>query len=308
MSIELLLAAALVSATPILYAALGQLLIEKAGVLNLSIEGAMLVGAVSGFVVTSVSGSMVIGLIGAVLAGGAFNAAFAFCVVTLRLNQVVTGLAFSILGAGLSAFIGQAFVGKALAAQMPDLQIPLLADLPFLGPVIFKQDPLVLLAFVLVGVIALFLSRTRPGLLLRTLGESPQTLDALGIPVIGLRYLYSILGGGLIALGGAYLSVVDTPTWVENMTAGRGWIALAVVIFASWRPGWVMVGSVLFGLVDAYRFRAQASGQAFIDPHFLNMLPYVATLVVLIAMSRPGLKARLRPPAALGLPYDRERR
>lgn len=308
MSIELLLAAALVSATPILYAALGQLLIERAGVLNLGIEGAMLMGAVTGFVVTFLAGSTAAGLVCAVLAGGLFNAAFAFCVVTLRLDQVVTGLAFSILGAGLSAFVGQAFVGKALGAQMAPLSIPVLSDLPILGPILFRQDVMVLLAFVLVGVISFYLWRTRPGLLLRTLGESPETLDALGVPVIGLRYAYAVVGGGLIALGGAYLSVIDTPTWVENMTAGRGWIALAVVIFASWRPGWVMVGAVLFGLVDAYRFRAQASGQSFVDPHFLNMLPYVATLVVLIVMSRPGLRARLRAPATLGRPYDRERR
>ncbi|MBS7699701.1 MULTISPECIES: ABC transporter permease [unclassified Chelatococcus] len=308
MNIELLFAAAIVSATPILFAALGQLLTERAGVLNLGIEGTMLVGAVCGFVMTFALGSTAMGLVGAAICGGLFSAAFAFCVVTLRLDQVVTGLAFSILGSGLSAFVGQAYVGKALPMRGPADAPSTIAGIPGLGVIIFNQDAMVFLAFAIAGLITFYLYKTRPGLILRTLGESPETLDSLGITVVGLRYAYIIAGGALIALGGAYLSVINTPTWVENMTAGRGWIALAIVIFASWRPGWVVFGALLFGLVDAYRFRAQASGQAFIDPHFLNMLPYLTTLIVLIVMSRPGLRARLRAPAALGIPYDREKR
>jgi ABC-type uncharacterized transport system permease subunit len=308
MSLELLLAAALVSATPILYAALGELLIERAGILNLGIEGMMLVGAVAGFVVTLTSGSAVLGLAAAVGAGMLAGLAFAVSVVTLRLDQVVAGLAFTVLGTGLSAFIGQAYVGKAAGARLPMIDWGPLADIPLLGTLLFRQDPLVLLALLLVVLVHLFIARTRPGLILRTLGESPQTLDALGQPVAGLRLIYTMLGGGLIGLGGAYLSVVYTPSWVENMTAGRGWIALALVIFARWRASWIALGAGLFGLIDAYRFRAQVGGEALIDPHFLNMLPYAATLVVLALTSRASLRRRFGAPAALGMPYDRERR
>lgn len=308
MMFELLLAAALASATPIIFAALGELVIERAGVLNLGIEGMMLIGAVGGFVATLITGSAVLGLVAAVGLGMLSGFAFAIAVVTLRLDQVVAGLAFTVLGTGLSAFIGQAYVGKSSGARLPAIDWGPLADLPVLGTVLLRQDAMVLLALVLVAAMQFFLTRTRPGLILRTLGESPQTLDALGQPVAALRILYLMIGGGLIGLGGAYLSVVYTPSWVENMTAGRGWIALALVIFARWRASWVAIGALLFGLIDAYRFRAQVGGASLIDPHFLNMLPYVATLAVLALTSRARLARRLGAPAALGLPYDRERR
>lgn len=289
----LLLGAALVSATPILYAALGELLIERAGVLNLGIEGTMLVGAVTAFMVAHGTGSGPAGMVCAVLAAGAFGGLFAALVVGLRLNQVVTGLAMTILGSGLSAFLGQSSVGLTLGAAGA-------ASAAASGFYVAG-------ALACAALASLFLRHTRPGLLLRTLGENPAALDALGLPVVPLRCLYVILGSGLIGLGGAFISVVLTPSWVENMTAGRGWIALALVIFARWRPLWIVAGAVLFGLIDAYRFRAQVGGATWIDPHFLNMLPYVATLVVLALQSRRSAQG-VGTPTLLGVAYDRERR
>ncbi len=308
MNPELLLAAALTSATPVLFAALGELLAERSGVLNLGLEGTMLVGAVSGFALTHASGSAAAGVAGALAAGALFGLAFAFLVVTLRLDQVVTGLAFTILGAGLSAYIGKPYVGVPPVATVHRPDLGPLAEMPLLGPMLFRQDLLVYLALALTAAIAFYVKRTRAGLILRTLGESPGVLDTLGMPVNGLRYAYVTAGTALAGLGGAYLSLAFTPSWIENMTAGRGWIAIALVIFATWRPWWVLGGALLFGVIDALRFRAQIGNDPIIDPHFLNMLPYVATLVVLALVSRAGMRKRLSVPAALGVAYDRERR
>lgn len=308
MSLELLLAAALVSATPILFAALGELLAERAGVVNLGLEGTMLVGAVSGFAAAQATASAWAGVAGAAASGAAFGLAFAFLVVTLRLDQIVTGLAFTVLGAGLSAFVGRPFVGAPPKAVVSGPDLGALAELPFAGPVLFAQDWLVYAALAATALAAAFLRRTRPGLILRALGENPDALDALGMSVAGLRYLYVAAGAGLAGLGGGYLSLAFTPSWVENMTAGRGWIAIALVVFATWRPWWALGGALLFGAVDALRFRAQLGGEAVVDPHFLNMLPYLATLAVLALVSRAALRRRLGAPAALGAAYDRERR
>lgn len=308
MSIELIAAAALVLATPVLLAALGELLAERAGVINLGLEGTMLVGAVSGFVAAQLTGTTLAGIAAAALAAALFGLLFAFLVITLRLDQIVTGLAFTILGGGISAFIGRPYVGTAPAAVIPKIDFGPLTDLPFVGTVLFSHDGLVYFAILLTGLTAWFITRTRPGLILRALGESPDVLDSLGQPVAALRYFYVSLGAALAGLGGAYLSLAFTPSWIENMTAGRGWIAIALVIFAAWRPWGVFAGAVLFGAVDALRFRAQVSGYALVDPHFLNMLPYVATLVVLALFSRASLRRRLGVPAALGVAYDRERR
>ena len=308
MNPELLLAAALASATPVLFAALGELLAERSGVLNLGLEGTMLIGAVNGFAATQATGSVWAGIAAALIAGALFGFAFAFLVVTLRLNQVVTGLAFTILGAGLSAFIGKPYIGNPPRARVPHPDLGWLGDLPFLGRALFHQDVLVYLALVLTAAVAFYLKRTRPGLILRALGESPDVLDVLGLPIAAMRYGYVMTGAALAGVGGAYLSLAYTPSWIENMTAGRGWIAIALVIFATWRPGWVLAGALLFGTVDALRFRAQLGGEALIDPHFLNMLPYVATLVVLALVSRSMVRRRLGVPAALGVAYDREHR
>jgi simple sugar transport system permease protein len=307
MSLELLLAAALVSATPVLLAALGELISERAGVLNLGVEGTMLVGAIAGFAAATLTASALAGVLAALAAGALFGLGFAFLVVTLRLNQVVTGLAFTILGTGISAFLGKSFIGQAPKATVAPLDLGPLSDMPVLGPVLFRQDALVYLAILLTGLLTLYLSRTRPGLLLRVLGESPDVLDALGQPVQLLRYVYVAAGAALAGLGGAYLTLAYTPSWIEAMTAGRGWIAIALVIFASWRPWWLFTGAVLFGIVDALRFRMQI-GNAPIDPHFLNMLPYAVTLAVLMLVSRSGARKWLAVPAALGIAYDRERR
>ena len=308
MSVELLLAAALVSGTPILFAALGELLSERAGVLNLGLEGTMLIGAVSGFAAAQLAGSAWLGILGALLAGALFGLLFASLVVSLRLNQIVTGLAFTILGTGLSAFIGKPLIGVPPRSTVAELDLGPLTDLPFLGPALFQQDALVYAALVLTALIAVYIRHTRGGLILRALGENPGVVDALGLPVAALRYLYVMLGSALAALGGAYLSLAFTPAWTENMTGGRGWIAIALVIFATWRPWWVLAGALLFGLVDALRFRMQVGGDPVIDPHFLNMLPYVATLVVLALVSRSVMRRRLGVPAALGIAYDREHR
>jgi simple sugar transport system permease protein len=307
MSLELLLAAALVSATPVLLAALGELISERAGVLNLGVEGTMLVGAIAGFAAATLTASALAGVLAALAAGALFGLGFAFLVVTLRLNQVVTGLAFTILGTGISAFLGKSFIGQAPEATVAPLDLGPLSNIPVLGPVLFRQDALVYLAILLTGLLTLYLSRTRPGLLLRVLGESPDVLDALGQPVQLLRYVYVAAGAALAGLGGAYLTLAYTPSWIEAMTAGRGWIAIALVIFASWRPWWLFTGAVLFGIVDALRFRMQI-GNAPIDPHFLNMLPYAVTLAVLMLVSRSGARKWLAVPAALGIAYDRERR
>lgn len=308
MSLSLIIAAALALATPILLAALGELLAERAGVLNLGVEGTMLIGAVSGFGATQITGTVWLGIAAAFLCAAAFGALFAFLVVGLKLNQIVTGLAFTLLGGGLSAFFGKPFVGQAPVDVVPKVAFGPLADLPGIGKALFSHDVLVYVALLATALIALFITRTRPGLLLRALGDSPAVVDALGLPVTAMRYLYVIVGAAFAGLGGAYLSLAFTPSWIENMTGGRGWIAIALVIFATWRPWWILGGALLFGVVDALRFRAQVSGDALIDPHFLNMLPYIATLAVLALVSQSTLRRRLGAPASLGTAYEREQR
>jgi general nucleoside transport system permease protein len=304
MSPDLLLAAALVAATPVLFAALGELLAERSGVLNLGLEGTMLIGAVNGFAATQGFGSVWAGIAAALVAGALFGLAFAFLVVTLRLDQVVTGLAFTILGAGLSAFIGKPYVGMAPRATVPTPDLGPLGDLPFLGRVLFSQDVLVYVALALTGAVAFYLKQTRPGLVLRALGESPDVLDTLGMPVAALRYAYVVTGTALAGLGGAYLSLAFTPSWIENMTAGRGWIALALVIFATWNPLRALFGALFFGCLDVLAFRAQIIGVD-VQPTILGMIPYAATFAVLLGISALGVGRRLGAPAALGEPYVR---
>lgn len=308
MSFDLLIAAAMIAGTPILLAALGELLAERAGVINLGLEGTMLIGAVAGFAAASSFASVWLGLLAAFLAALVWGLAFALMVVTLRMNQIVTGLAFTILGGGLSAYLGKGFVGKPLPVSLAKPDFGPLAELPFLGPAFFRHDALVYLSLVLAILVALYLTRSRWGLILRAVGESPDVVDTLGISVAALRYAYVAVGAGLAGLGGAYLSLIYTPSWIEDMTGGRGWIALALVIFAGWRPLWLLAGAWLFGLVDALRFRMQIGGEALISPWFLNMLPYLATIVVLVLISNGKTRMRRGAPAALGLAYDREKR
>ncbi len=308
MSLELLLAAALISGTPVLLAALGELITERAGILNLGVEGIMLVGALAGFAATAMSSAYEIGIIAALVAGAIAGLLYAFLVVTLRLDQIVTGLAFTILGAGVTAFFGKPFIGLPPGDRVPKPDLGPLADIPILGPALFRQDVLVYAATVLTLATACYLRFSHRGLVLRALGESPEVLDALGIDVIRLRYGYVVIGAAMMALGGAYISLAFTPSWIEAMTAGRGWIAIALVIFATWRPGWLLLGALLFGIVDALRFRLQISGDFAIDPHFLNMLPYLTTMAILVLVSRSATRRRLGAPASLAVAYDRERR
>lgn len=301
-----LLAAAVIAGTPILYAALGELITERAGIINLGVEGIMLVGAVSGFMAAVTTGNPWIGLLASMLAGGAVALIHAFLTITLRANQVVSGLALTIFGTGLSGYLGKAYIG--IPVEKPFSVVPLgpLADIPFIGPVFFQHDALVYISYVLVVVIWYYMYHTRPGLNLRALGENPAAMDALGLNVFSLRYIYVVIGGALGGVGGAYLSLAYAPSWLENMTAGRGWIAVALVIFALWNPWRALMGAYLFGGIDALGFRLQVLGIQ-MSPFFLKMLPYVFTVLILVFVVARH-KGRLTTPGALGLSYDREER
>ncbi|HOV28610.1 MAG TPA: ABC transporter permease [Synergistales bacterium] len=302
-----ILSAAIRSGTPILYATLGEILTEKAGVLNLGLEGLMLLGAFSGFSATMVTGNPWVGLAAAVCVGMAVSALHAFLCVTMGANQVVSGLAITMFGTGMSALLGKAYVGETIRG-LGILPVPVLAKIPLLGPVLFNHDPLVYLSYVLVGLACWFISSTRWGLTLRAVGENPRAVDAAGLSVARLRYAYTMVGGGLAALGGAYLSVVYTQMWVEMMTAGRGWIAVALVIFGIWNPLRAAFGSYLFGGVGALQLRIQAAGTTVPAP-LLLMLPYILTIVVLVGISvRKGKGILLGAPASLGQPFHREER
>jgi general nucleoside transport system permease protein len=306
-TLQFVLETAVASATPVLLVALGELLAERAGVLNLGVEGMMLMGAVSAFAAVNAAENVLVGITAAVAAGSAFAIMHAFFTITLRTNQIVTGLALTILGSGLSSLFGKPYVGVPPKATVSEVALGALARIPFLGPILFDQSPFFYGALVLTAAIWLYMERTRPGLVLRALGEKPEAVDVLGIPVVQLRYLYVLAGGALAGAGGAALSLSFTPSWVDNMTAGRGWIAIALVIFALWRPWWVLAGAILFGAADALGFVLQAQGTS-VNSYLLAMLPYVLTLVVLAVVGRTALRRRLGVPLALGIAYDRERR
>lgn len=300
----LTLAAAVRAGTPILFAALGELLAERAGVLNLGVEGMMLVGALTGFIITQQSGDAWLGLLAAALAGMALSLIHAFLTITLRANQVGSGLALTIFGMGLSGFLGKPFVGIP-AEGFSVISFPILSELPGIGIVFFQHDPLVYLTYLLIPFLWWFVYRTRPGLHIRAIGEDPQSADAMGVRVIRLRYGCVLAGGLLAGLGGAYLSLAYTHIWIENMTAGRGWIALALVIFGTWHPLRTALGAYLFGGVHALQLRLQALGLGF-PTYLLMMAPYVFTILVLVIVSRGKIGQRIGTPTALGIPYVRE--
>ncbi len=287
-----------VAATPLVFASIGELVAEKSGVLNLGVEGMMIVGAVAAFAATYGSGSYVVGVLVGAAAGAAMGFLFGVLTLTLMSNQVACGLALTLFGLGLSALIGQAYSGVSLG-QFPHLHIPLLSDVPFVGPLLFGEDALVYLSIALVAAVAWFLTRTRAGLILRAVGENHEAAHGIGYPVIGIRYLAVMFGGACAGLGGAYLSLVQTPLWVEKMSAGRGWIALALVVFASWRPARVLGGAYLFGGITIMQLHSQALGLK-IDAQILSMLPYLATIVVLVVISRDRVKMKLNAPSCLG--------
>jgi len=299
--LALLLAATLASGTPLAIAGLGLLLNEKAGILNLGAEGMMLVAAIAGFAAAFYSGSDIVAFAAGAAAGAVLAAIFALLVIWLNTNQYATGLAMSLFGGGFSAFVGVDMVGKKLSERTP-FEVPFLADIPFIGPAFFKQHPMVYVAIALMAGLAWFLYRSRAGLVLRAVGESPESAHALGYPVRRIRFFAVVAGGALCGVAGAFLSVVYAPLWVEGLVAGRGWIALALTTFATWRPARVLLGAYLFGGVTMLQFAAQGAGVD-ISSQLLAMLPYIATIVVLAIISRNPLWIRINMPASLGQPF-----
>ncbi|MCM5558269.1 ABC transporter permease [Pleomorphomonas sp. JP5] len=303
--LEAIILTIITAATPLLLAATGELVVEKSGVLNLGVEGMMVMGAVAGFAVTISTGSPLLGIVGGAVAGMLVSLIFAFVTLTLVANQVASGLALTLFGLGLSGLMGESFVGQP-GLKLQSLDVPGLTDLPFVGKILFGQDILVYLSFAAVFGVSWFLNRTRAGLILRAVGDNHTSAHALGYSVVGVRYLAVAFGGAMAGLGGAYLSVAYTPLWVENMTAGRGWIALALVVFASWIPWRAAVGAYLFGAVTVLQFHAQAFGVGF-PSQFLAMLPYLATVVVLVAISGNRRATLFNTPSSLGKSFVPDR-
>jgi ABC-type uncharacterized transport system permease subunit len=309
-----ILTIAIRAGTSLVYATVGEIITERAGILNLGVEGMMIMGAVTAFAAAFHTGHAWAGVATAIVVGGLLALVHAFLTITLRADQTVSGLALTIFGTGLASFLGQRLGpgGTPLVGQVGPrfgkIPIPILADLPLVGPSIFNQDILVYIMYLFVPLAWYFLYKTRPGLHLRAIGESPQTADAMGVNVFGLRYLYTVVGGMLVGLGGAHLSLAYTPGWTENLTGGRGWIAIALVIFATWDPARAVLGALLFGGVNAVQFRLQAAGTT-IPAAFLNMMPYAFTVLVLVLITWwEAFRKRVGAPAALGLPYMREER
>ncbi|WP_432695274.1 ABC transporter permease [Marinobacterium sp. YM272] len=287
--------------TPLLLIALGELVCEKSGVLNLGQEGMVLMGAVAGFVAALLSGSLMLGFLLAIAAGIAMSLLFGFIALGLNANQVATGLALTIFGTGLSAFIGSDFVGKPIDGLEP-IAVPLLSQLPLLGKMLFTQDLVVYLSFFLFAAVYWFFRSSRPGLVVKAVGENPHAANAIGLPVMRTRYLAVMFGGAMAGLAGGYLSIAYTPLWAENMSAGRGWIALALVVFASWKVERVLLGAWLFGLASILHLVFQGLGFS-ISSNLLATLPYAATILVLVILSRNQVRARLLAPMSLGKPF-----
>ena len=293
------------AATPLLFAALGELVTEKSGVLNLGLEGMMIMGAIMGFVVVHYTGSPVLAILASMAAGALLASLFALLILVFHTSQVPTGLALTIFGLGLSALIGQSMIGVAYDG-IPKLSIPYLSDLPVVGQILFHQDILVYLSIFMVFVVWWFLNKTRAGLILRAVGDSHDAAHAMGYSVIKIRFWATLFGGAMAGLGGAYLSLAYSPLWVEGMTAGRGWIALALVVFATWRVGRVLLGAYLFGGITILQLHAQALGIG-IPSQIMSMLPYIATIVVLVIISQDRKQIKLNAPASLGRAFQPSR-
>jgi len=305
--LEMLIAGSIASATPLLYATVGEIITERSGVLNLGVEGMMTVGALTGFAVAVMTGNSYLGLTCALFGAGLLSLIHAFLCVTLRANQIVSGLGLTIFGLGSTGYLGQSLIGKPAPAAFQRISLPYLSDMPFVGPAFFQQSPLVYLGILLAVLAFLFLFHTRTGLSLRAVGENPGAADMAGINVFFIRYAAIFVGGALSGLGGAYVSLVYTPFWTENMIAGRGWIAIALVIFASWDPRLAIAGAFLFGGVDALATRLQALGVG-VPSYFLRMLPYAFTIIILTLsyVKRAKQKGLSVVPASLTIPYERE--
>lgn len=309
-SIVLFLAAAIVAGTPLLFATLGEIITEKSGNLNLGVEGMMLMGAVIGFMAALNTGNPIIALIAAAVAGALGGFIFAFLTVSLRANQVVSGLTLTIFGTGFSSLVGKTLVGQVTPKNIKDFFVPMaipgLSNIPVIGPIFFKHDAFVYLGYVVAIILGLYLYNTCKGLNLRAVGENPASADAASINITLYKYVHILLGGALCGLGGAYLSLVYVPAWQENVTAGRGWIAVALVIFSAWNPYKALFGAYFFGGLDIIGFRLQGSGIQ-ISQYLIDMLPYLVTIIVLLVVSFKKSKKNA-PPNALSVPYFREDR
>lgn len=303
--LEAVILTIITAATPLLLAAIGELVVERSGVLNLGVEGMMVVGAVCGFATAYTTGSAALGVVAGVLAGMAMSLLFGFLTQTLATNQVASGLALTLLGLGLSGLIGESFTGLP-GVKLGAIHIPVLTDLPFVGPILFGQDVLVYVSFALVAGVTHVMTRTRTGLIIRAVGDNHGSAHALGYNVIRVRYGCILFGGACAGLAGAYLSLAYTPQWIENMTAGRGWIALALVVFATWIARRVLIGAYLFGAVWIMGLYVQALGLK-IPSQILSSLPYLVTIVVLVLISRNRTLTKINTPACIGQPFVPDR-
>jgi len=303
-------AAAIVAGTPLLFATIGEIITERVGNLNLGVEGMMLMGAVAGFYVGLKTGSPLLALLAAMACGAAGALVFAVLTVSLRANQVVTGLTLTIFGTGFAGFMGQSLVGaiapETIKTFFQPLTLPFLGQIPFIGEIFFQQDLFVYFGYLTAVLLGIYLYKTRIGLNLRAIGENPAAADAASVNITLYKYAHILLGGALCGLGGAYLSLVYVPAWAENITAGRGWIAVALVIFSAWNPFKAIAGSFLFGGLDIIGFRIQGTAFA-VSQYFLDMLPYLVTMLVLTIVSMKKSREKA-PPKALGVPYFREER
>ena len=305
--IAVVVGAAISASAPIIYASLGETISQRSGVMNLGLEGVMLVGAIVGYKTATETGSLAAAMLMVVLSGALLGLLYAFLTVTMRTNQPVTGLAFVMVGEGLSGMLGKTVNAMANFGSFEKIGIPGLQSIPVLGTMLFRQDLLVYALYLLVPFLTWYIYRTQPGLKLRALGENPAAMDAVGLNVFLPRYLYVIVGTILVAIGGAYITLAYTPSWANNITAGKGWIASALVIFAAWNPARAALGGLLFGVIEIVGLRLQSSGVA-VSSNLLSMLPYVVTVIVLIFSTGSFRKKRTAMPSAIGLPYDREMR
>jgi simple sugar transport system permease protein len=297
-----ILVSVMAAATPLLLAAVGELVVERVAVLNLGVEGMMLVGAIAGFATAHETGNLPLALCAALAAGMLLASVFGLLTLTLQANQTATGLALTIFGRGFSALVGAGYVGIA-APTLPHLSIPGLSDLPVLGPVLFGYDPLVYLALASLGAVAWFLARTHAGLIMRAVGDQHDAAHVLGYKVIRIRYLAVLFGGAMAGIAGAYMSLAYTPLWAQDMIAGRGWVALALVTFAAWRPFWLLIGAWLFGGIMYLSLYVQGLGVP-VPTAFLSALPYIGTVVVLVLISRDRRRIALHRPAMLGRAFN----
>ena len=295
---------AMVAGTPLLLATTGEIICERSGILNLGVEGVMAMGAVVAFIVTMTTGEPWLGVFCAVGVGMAISILHAFTSVSLQANQVVSGLALTMLGLGISGMMGKPYVGKPLLIKMDDLAIPFLSEIPYLGKILFSQSPFFYLAVFLAVAAWFFLEKTRLGIQIRSTGENPKATETQGINIFRIKYLSVMIGGGFSALAGAHLSISYSKSWIEGMAAGRGWIAIALTIFALWNPGRAIWAAFLFGFIFVVQYLLQPLG---ISPNFLSMLPYIATLIILLLISFKDPR-RLNAPAMLGEPYKRGER